>query len=607
MTKSSSVETFQITIEPTGRRISVTADNTLLQAARQAGLQVSAVCGGKGTCGACKVYIISGAFSELTTSEKDLLNTSEIEAGHRLACQVFPRSDGVIYFPAESLGTLQRLQLEGEQYAIAPYPALQRLDVDLSNSDPTLKQSDLMNLRETLAVIGYPHTQIPADLQVKILDLMDSTDKKASLVLHGMDLVTVLAPKRPLLGLAVDLGTTKLAAFLVDLENGVTLASEGIPNPQISYGEDVISRIEFTDSNPQGAKILQESVITGINELADRLTRQIGAQVEEIGDCVIAGNTAMHHILVGLPVHSLGTAPYLPASIQSMHLTARDLGLNLAPHARVYLPPNIAGFVGGDHVAMLLAARLRHSLKTILALDIGTNTEVSLWHKGRHLTCSCASGPAFEGAHIRHGLRAIPGAIERVFIDQNTIKVQTIADQPAIGICGSGIVDAVAEMHRAGVLNSRGSFNKSNPLLILRNGKPELPLVPAAQSGTGQEITINRQDVQQLQLAKAAIRSGIEVLLREASIRAEDIDQVLVAGAFGSYLDMANCQRIGLLPELPLERVRQVGNAAGAGTREMLLSTTKRAEAEAMLDKIEYIELTTIRDYVDLFTDAIGF
>lgn len=607
MKKSSSVNRFQIIIKPIGRRVSVTADTTLLQAARQAGLQVAAVCGGKGTCGACTVHIISGDFSEPTASEKKLLPISAIKAGRRLACQVFPSSDGVISFPAESLGSLQRLQLEGELHGVTPNPALQRLEVDLSNPDPARKQSDLTTLRETLVVSGYPHTQIPANLQDTIKDLMNLKSKRVSLVFHGMDLVTALTPSRPLLGLAVDLGTTKLAAFLVNLENGVTLAADGMPNPQISYGEDVISRIEFADSNPQGAKILRQSVIAGINVLAARLSHQIGAQVQEISDCVIGGNTVMHHLLAGLPVHGLGTAPYLPATIQPMKLAASALGLNLAPYARVYLPPNIAGFVGGDHVAMLLAVRLRESLKTILALDIGTNTEVSLWHKGRHLTCSCASGPAFEGAHIRHGLRAIPGAIERVFIDRDIIKVQTIADQPAIGICGSGIVDAVAEMSRVGALNSRGSFNKQNPLVGIKDGKSEFPLVNAAQSGTGQEITINRQDVQQLQLAKAAIRSGIEVLLREASIHAEDLDQVLVAGAFGSYLDMSNCQHIGLLPQLPLDRVRQVGNAAGAGTRAMLLSTTKRAEAEAMLDKIEYIELTTIHDYVDFFTDAIGF
>ena len=289
-----------------------------------------------------------------------------------------------------------------------------------------------------------------------------------------------------------------------------------------------------------------------------------------------------------------------------MLLNARDIGLNLALNASLYLPPNIAGFVGGDHVAMLLAMQARQTLKTVLALDIGTNTEISLLHKGRHLACSCASGPAFEGAHIRHGLRAIPGAIERVLIDGEKINVQTIEGRPAVGICGSGIVDAVAGMRRAEMINSRGAFNKDHKGLTLLEGKAELLLVPASQSGTGYDITLDRQDVQQVQLAKAAIRSGIEILLREAAVSAEDIDLLLVAGAFGTYLDMANCQHIGLLPEVPQERIRQVGNAAGTGAREMLVSTLKRAEAEAMLNQIEYVELTTIKDYVDFYTDAIS-
>ncbi|MBA3075186.1 MAG: DUF4445 domain-containing protein, partial [Anaerolineae bacterium] len=481
-------------------------------------------------------------------------------------------------------------------------PAVKRLDIDLSIDISGQKLSAAESVRETLKVNGYLHTDLPEALIPRLTRLLEEHSQKAALVLNGHQLVTALPPDQHMLGLAVDLGTTKLAAFLVDLETGQTLASGGAINPQVAYGEDVISRIQFADEHKDGAATLQKAVVEGLNILAAELTAKVGLTPAAIVDGVIAGNTAMHHLLAGLPVHNLGTAPYHPSQVEAMTLAANKIGLKLAENASVYLPPNIAGFVGGDHIAMLLATRARHTLKTVLALDIGTNTEISLLHKGRHLACSCASGPAFEGAHIRSGLRAIPGAIERVFIEGSEVKLQTIEDQPAVGICGSGILDAVAELRRNDLIDHRGAFNKQDERLVMRDGQPEFVLTSTDQ----QEIALNRQDVQEIQLAKAAIRSGIEVLLREADCSADEIDLFLVAGAFGTYLDLTNCQRIGMFPHLALKRFRQVGNAAGSGARELLLSTDKRAEAESMLEKIEYIELTTVKDYVEFYMDAIG-
>jgi len=254
---------------------------------------------------------------------------------------------------------------------------------------------------------------------------------------------------------------------------------------------------------------------------------------------------------------------------------------------------------------MLLATDARHRGKTVVALDIGTNTEISLIHQGQHFACSCASGPAFEGAHIRDGLRAISGAIERVFIDEETVKIQTINNKPAIGICGSGILDSVAEMLKENLIDFRGSFIKTDPRVWDSQGSLRFILVPPENSGHGREIAVNRRDINEIQLAKAAIRSGIEVLLENAGIQAEDIELFLVAGAFGSYLDLKNTLRIGMFPSMPLGRFQQVGNAAGSGARELLLSNKKRIEAEKMVDSIEYIELTTVQNYQDIFMDAI--
>lgn len=597
---------FELTLQPSGRRISIAAGTSVLQAAREAGLAINAVCGGNGTCGSCKVQLISGDFSAVTPKEDAMHQNGSLPSDQRLACLTFVQSNGKVHFPPESFASTQRLQLEGELNPITPCPAVKRFEIDLSSGYLSQKLSLAESVRETLKVSGYPLTDLPESMLSRIIDLLQKPEHKLSLIMQGQHIVAVLPPDHPLLGLAVDLGTTKLAAFLVDLETGQTLASGGALNPQVAYGEDVISRIQYSDEHPEGGSTLQQCVVEGINLLATELAARVGAEASEITDCVIAGNTAMHHLLAGLPVHNLGTAPYHPSRIDAMTLSASEIGLSLAENASLYLPPNIAGFVGGDHIAMLLATRARHTLKTVLALDIGTNTEISLLHKGRHLACACASGPAFEGAHIRNGLRAIPGAIERVFIDGDEVKIQTIEDKPAVGICGSGILDAVAELRRNELIDHRGAFNKHDPRLSMREGQTEFVLVPADHSGSQKEIALNRQDVQEIQLAKAAIRSGIEVLLREADLPADEIDLFLVAGAFGTYLDLANCQRIGMFPQLPLNRFRQVGNAAGSGARELLLSTPQRAESESMIEHIEYVELTTVKDYVEFYMEAIG-
>lgn len=597
---------IELTIEPSGRRLTLSAGANLLQAAREAGLAINAVCGGNGTCGSCKVKLISGDFSPITPKETSMRQNGSLPADERLACLTTVLSNGKVHFPPESLASAQRLQLEGELNPITLNPAVKRFDIDLSMNLPGEKLSAAESVRETLKVSGYLHTDLPEALLPRLNSLLEEHGQKVSLVLNGQQIITAVPPDQHMLGLAVDLGTTKLAAFLVDLESGQTLASGGALNPQVAYGEDVISRIQFTDEHKDGAATLQKVVVEGLNILAAELTAKVGLTPAAIVDGVIAGNTAMHHLLAGLPVHNLGTAPYHPSQVDAITFAASEIGLKWAKNASLYLPPNIAGFVGGDHIAMLLATRARHTLKTVLALDIGTNTEISLLHKGRHLACSCASGPAFEGAHIRSGLRAVPGAIERVFIDGKDVKVQTIADQPAVGICGSGILDAVAELNRNNLIDHRGAFNKQDPRLAMRDGQPEFILVGAELSETTHAITLNRQDVQEIQLAKAAIRSGIEVLLREADCSAEEIDLFLVAGAFGTYLDLTNCQRIGMFPQLPLKRFRQVGNAAGSGARELLLSTEKRNEAGKMLEHIEYIELTTVKDYVEFYMDAIG-
>ncbi|MBN2148416.1 MAG: DUF4445 domain-containing protein, partial [Anaerolineales bacterium] len=337
---------------------------------------------------------------------------------------------------------------------------------------------------------------------------------------------------------------------------------------------------------------------------------------QQILEAVLVGNTAMHHLLAGLPVRQLGLAPYVPAVSEEMEFPAKAIGLELAAGAQVYLPPNIAGYVGGDHVAMLLASGLGQDKGIFIALDIGTNTEISLAVGERILTCSTASGPAFEGAHIHDGMRAAPGAIERVIMDKGIIRTYTIAGKPPVGICGSGILDAVAGLLSENLLSSAGNIllkptsdNEDNQAyqIIHQDRKNALVLVPADKTGHGRDILITRKDVNEIQLSKGAIRTGIEVLVAEAGIDFSSVERFIVAGAFGTYLDINSAMRIGMFPALPLERFQQIGNAAGAGARQMLVSREQRRKAVDLAQRAEYIELTTHSGFKEEFIKAIMF
>jgi uncharacterized 2Fe-2S/4Fe-4S cluster protein (DUF4445 family) len=585
---------IQVILEPMGSRLRVKPGLSLLECAQLAGVEINAVCGGNGTCGMCKVIALQGQFSPLDQTERDLLEPAELGQGVRLACQARVTSDALVQFPPESLATFQRLQLESQALDILPEPTVSWKDLELPQE---VGPAQLATWLENQFQIEVSPGLLAA--------LSKPLPKNMRIVYNCRQVIAILPGGSLVFGLAVDIGTTKIAGYLVDLESGRTVASSGITNPQIAFGEDVISRIEFSDRHPQGGLDLQRVLVGGLNELVATLCSQAGIQPGQVVDAVMVGNTAMHHLLVGCSVHSLGTSPYQAAILEAIQISASQIGLHLAPGAQVYLPPNIAGFVGGDHVAMLLATRAAEYTRTVVALDIGTNTEISLIHQGRHLACSCASGPAFEGAHIREGIRAIPGAIERIRLEENSVQVHTIQGRPPIGICGSGILDAVAELRRMDLIDRRGVFRKGTGRLSLHSGKPAFILVPAEKAGHQREISINRQDINEIQLAKAAIRSGVEVLLREAGISADTIQVFLVAGAFGSYLDLSNAIRIGMFPPIPLDRYQQVGNAAGAGARQMLVSTRQRSASEHLGEKIEYIELTTVPGYSDIFMDAI--
>lgn len=595
---------YEVDHQPVGRRAVISSEQTLLEAAQAAGVELVAVCGGTGTCATCRVRLMAGKLSPITENEEFELGEDGLRSGYRLACQARPLSDVRLDIPPESLTTPQRTQIEGREVEVDLDPLIRSMDVQLPVPDLYDLRSDVTRLQAALNLrsltIEYP---VLRDLS----DRLRQYQWGARVARRGSQLLAVLPRETRLMGLAVDIGTTKLAAYLLDLENGLTVAKVGAMNPQIAYGEDVVSRIAYTDQHAAGRTTLQRKVIDTLNSLLVEMSRSAGVTRDQIVDAVIVGNTAMHHLFAGLPVHQLGTSPYLAAITDALEIPARDLGLELAPGASVYLPPNIAGFVGADHVSMLLATDIWQTGKTVVALDIGTNTEITVAHEGQLVCCSCASGPAFEGAHIRHGMRAAAGAIERVQIDNGQLHLHTIGQQPPVGICGSGILDALAELLKANVLNSRGLFDRQHPRVRVNGNATEFVLVPASGAGHGHDVLITRGDVNEIQLAKSAIRVGIDVLLAECGVTADDIDEFIVAGAFGTYLDLNSAIRIGMFPDLPRERFQQVGNAAGTGARQMLVSAQRRRLAQDLAQRDRYIELTTYPDFTHRYIAALYF
>jgi uncharacterized 2Fe-2S/4Fe-4S cluster protein (DUF4445 family) len=595
----------RIDLQPIGRRIRTQVGTSILEAARGDGIGLVSLCGGKGTCGKCKVRIASGAISPLGELEEKALGAQEIAQGYRLACLAEAWGDITVEIPPESFVHAQRVLLSGEGQGTAVDPVIRTLTVNLSPPSQTDSRSDEARLADYLDE-NYGLTGIQIDLyaQRRLPAILRDNEWQAKIGLRGSEVVAAGRVEDRLLGLAIDLGTTSIATYLTDLLTGEILAVKGMMNPQIAYGEDVISRISFAIDHD--GETLRQCVVDGLNGLVGELCAEPGMDPDGIAEVVLVGNTAMHHLFLGLPVTQLMLAPYVPAVSGSLYTKCRDIGMAVSPGAYVYTLPNIAGFVGADHVAMLLATGLDDTPATAMGIDIGTNTEITLAANGQLRSCSCASGPAFEGAHIENGLRAVAGAIEKVRISGASVTLQTIDDQPPIGLCGSGVLDAVAQLLEGGIIDHMGKL-RFHPCVRHTETGNEFVLARAAESGTGKDITLTERDISEIQLAKGAIASGINILLKSANIPWQEIDQVIIAGAFGTYIDVSSAISIGMLPPLPVQRFSQVGNAAGAGARLALISKTQRQMAVDIARRVNYVELTGYPQYPKVFANALRF
>jgi len=594
-----------VDFEPVGRRGKCRKNESLLACARQIGVGISSVCGGKGTCHSCRVQVLRGTVSKPTPSELETFSPRELKEGWRLACQTYPTSDCKLMVPAESMTTPQRLQVEGLEVTVRPEPPVQAYRLKLAAPSLAAPQADADRLLEALNRQNKLHcTRVDTNALRVLPDQLRSWKWACQAIVRNDEVIALLPSSSRQLGLAIDLGTTKIAGYLVDLSKGQTLAAKGVMNPQISYGEDIISRMAAVVHSPDKAAAVQKLTADAINKLSAELCAEVSAKTEEIVEAVVVGNTAMHHLFLRLPVKQLALSPFVPAVSRAVEVKAAELGLGMAPGAYVHFLPNIAGFVGADHVAVLLATEAWQAKGPTLALDIGTNTEVSLICRGKITATSCASGPAFEGGHIKYGMRATAGAIERVRIDGGKIQYQTINGAPPVGICGSGILDALSQLYLAGAIDKGGRIMKSHPRVRSYKGQHEFVLVSTKERKGKPAITITQHDVRELQLAKAAIRTGIQALLEANGCPEDEIKQVIIAGAFGTYIDVASAMATGMLPSLPLNRFRQAGNAAGTGARLALISLKSRAEAQAIASKVNYVELASAPGFEPTFMQA---
>jgi uncharacterized 2Fe-2S/4Fe-4S cluster protein (DUF4445 family) len=609
--KYNSPRSLRITFLPEGKSCDTEFGQTVLTSARLAGVDLVAACGGFGSCGTCLVKIIKGEINPITSNELEILSADQIQNNLRLACQVVPLTETIVLLQKYSAYLTHQFMVNGTPVDFELSPPITAFDVHLDS--PTLQDpaSDFTHVNQHIQSYGYFPLDTSLDAIRVLPTILRENHWQARLAVQidtqHTHLIAAYPPKTPLLGLAVDIGSTKLAFYLVDLENGITLTQDGILNPQTPFGDDVISRIAFVNLNEQGGKLLHRKLIASINQTIVRLCKSVGQKPEQIVEIVAVGNPTMHHFFVDLPVSALGSSPYIPAIIDDIHFKAAEIGINVSPGGLVYMPPLLAGFIGSDHISAFMAAIGEFNSQVSVLIDIGTNTEISLVMNNQILSCSTASGPAFEGAHIQNGIRASEGAIEQITINNENLTIKTIGNLPPTGLCGTGLLNSISVLLSAGILNRNGTFNKKHPMIIHNKLSTAFPLALKDGINVMQDILLTTKDIRQVQLAKAAIRTGIEILLKERGINAGEVDAWYLAGGFGTYLDVSSAIQIGLLPGIDKSKVHQVGNAAGMGAKAILLSQDIRRMTMQIPTHTECLDLTTYPGFSDLFIDSLNF
>lgn len=601
-------------------------------AARELGLDIESICGGRGTCTKCKVRVLDGRFetqdidsnlehvSEPSGVERRALQRGRLRPGERLSCQARLMRETLAYVPEESRVGRPIVRKEAGKRQIALAPAIRLCSLMFDDWRDAATSELWRRLRSALSR-GF-------DIDCERIDPLALASLEDACAQGEGEITATLWQDAEVIrveaghheqsyGLAVDLGTTTIAGFLCELAGGEIVASGSALNPQIAYGEDIMNRIA-SSKTPEQLEHMQALVVDGISVMAQDLALQAGIESDDIVEAVVVANTVMHHIFLGLDVTSLGLVPFTPVVSDPVDRKAGSLGLRILSSGNVHMLPIEAGFVGADNVAVLIAEAPHTREELQLIIDIGTNGEIFLGNRDRMLCASCPTGPALEGANIRYGMRAAKGAIDRIRIDPETLDVSfSIIGDPrwstkrrrdeigALGLCGSAGIEAVAELLRAGIVEQSGRMLpdiECDRLRAAADGMLEFVVAWADETAIGEDITFTQADVRAIQLAKGALYAGSEVLLRRFGV--ERPDRVILAGAFGSVIDLERALAIGLFPDCGLENVSAVGNASGDGARIALLDRHKRIEARDLARAVEYVELSTEPGFNDSFVEA---
>lgn len=600
-----------ITFLPDGLRVQVDQGSTLLEASRKASIQLPAICGGRGICGKCRIRVVRGSLSPPTEAERKHLD-GLLSSGIRLACQARILGDVTIDVQSKDSLAKQKLAILGFEPKVDVKPGVFKVYVeveaprleDVKPYENIVKSALLSKGIDVSSFSLEALRKLPKALKEGRFKVTVTIDNGEVIDIDGGDTSNILY------GVAVDLGSTKIAAFIVDLLTGETIYGDGIINPQVVYGEDIVSRISYILEAEENLEKLRVMVVEAINNLVTDMCTKLGINPNSIYKVSLVGNTAMHHIFYGIDPTSLVYSPYPAVSVNPIKVKASSLGLNINRSAYIHSPPNIAGFVGADAVADILASRIYESDELTLLLDIGTNTEIVLGDKRLLLCCSAASGPAFEGMQIRYGMKAVEGAIERVRIYDGGLKVDylTIGSVKPRGICGSGIIDAIAEMYRTGVIDFRGTIDThtNNPRVRCTSSGCEFILAWSEETAIGEDIVVSQRDIREIQKAKAAIETGWLILLKHYGASVEDLSRVLVAGAFGTYIDPESAKTIGLIPDIPSDRIVFLGNTAGSGARLVLKNIDEMVKAVSIAKNVRYVEIAIDPDFHRVYLSSLG-
>ena len=641
-------------LQPSGRRGQVDEGTSVRTAARELGVEIESICAENATCGKCMILVEEGRFEKYNIDSKrehlsplgveeraylmrrpKLLKDKGWEIGQvRLSCQCKVMGDVLINVPEESRGNKQIVRKSARERAIEIKPSIRKYYVALTSPNLERPIADwerlAKGLETSMALVHGTEAKLPRwyDLTIdyQCLRTLSKTLREA----NWQVTVSVWQEKEVIevqpgyvedsYGAAVDIGSTTVALYLCNLRTGELLAAESEMNPQIVYGEDVMSRIQYAIEHPDGLEKLHKAIIATLNKLLKQAAKTAQIKTEEILEMVLVGNSTMHHFLLNLHPKDLGLAPFVPAIHSSVDVKARELGLQINPSGNIHVLPTIASFVGADTSAMILAEEPHKQDENWLMIDVGTNAELILGNRKRLVCTSTPTGPALEGAHVEYGMRAAPGAIERVKIDEKTLepRYKIVGEEEwntgkAKGICGSAIIDTVAELFRAGIVDSRGRFKRglestsSSQRKRVREGENgwEYIIAWAEETSIGRDIPMTQQDVRQIQLAKAALFTAARTLLKRSGLQSPD--KIILAGGFGSYIDKEKAMLIGLIPDCELDKVYAVGNAAGDGARIALLNVEKRNEIDSVTRKVERFELPTDPEFQNQFMLATSF